>query len=379
MSSLDRFADAKLASLEARSLRRELVSTHRMAEAGALRAGAGFVEFCGNDYLSLTHHPRVVAASAAAAERYGTGAGASRLVTGNHPLLAELEAELAAFRGSEDCVVFGSGYLTNLGVLPCFVGPDDLVVVDAWSHACIHAGSSLSRSRVVRVPHADVDALAETLERHRADHPRCVVATDGVFSMDGDLAPLDRLAGLCEAHDAWLLVDDAHALGVVGEGRGTAAHFGVEVPLQVGTLSKTLASYGGYLCASRTVCDLVRTRARSFIYSTGLPPSAVAAALAALRVLRDEPARRERPLALATRFTRAVGLPDPQTPIVPWVLDDPGVALAASAALEHRGFLVTAIRPPTVPTARLRFTFAAGHTDAQVEALASAVLDWEGA
>ncbi len=385
MDSLNIFALDKLAGLERRHLRRTLSDTARDAgdAAGGVwveRGGRRLLSFCCNDYLNLATHPAVVAASVEATRRHGTGAGASRLVTGNHPLFAGLESRLARLKGTEAACVFGSGYLANAGIVPALVGPRDLVLVDALAHACLWAGAQLAGARVETFRHNDVAHLAALLAAERGGHPRAMILTDGVFSMDGDLAPLPALSALARAHDAWLMVDDAHGLGVLGAGRGSAHAFDppAQVALQMGTLSKAAGGYGGYLCASEAVVALIRTRARPFVYSTGLPPGVVAGASAALDVIAAEPEYAARPLALARRFALAAGLPEAQSPIVPLVLGTAEAALAGSRALEALGFLASAIRPPTVAegTARLRFTFMARHTEAQVDRLAEAVRGW---
>jgi len=375
--SLDDIARDKLAALERRQLRRRLTTTDRSGAIDAQQNGTALISFSCNDYLGLTHHPEVIAASLEATRRYGAGAGSARLVTGNHPLYAELERKLAALKGSEDAVVFGSGYLTNLGVIPALVGRGDLILLDELCHSCLLAGAELSRARVVPFRHNDMTHLAEQLVLERAQHRHCLVLTDGVFSMEGDLAPLGELAALAEFHDAWLMTDDAHGLGVIGDGRGSsfAAAEPIAVPLQMGTLSKAVGSYGGYLCASHSVAELVRNRARSFVYSTGLPPGAVAAASRALDLIATDLELVRRPLARAQQFTAALGLPAATSPIVSVLLGTAARALAASETLRHAGFLVAAIRPPTVPpgTSRLRVTFSAEHSGEQVAALAAAV------
>ena len=376
MRSLDAFAEDKLAALDARSLRRRLKPTRRHDGALVERDGRRLISFSCNDYLGLSHHPAVRAAAAEAALNYGAGAAASRLVTGDHPLLADLERRLARLKGTEAACVFGSGYLANTGVIPTLVGPGDAIFVDALAHACIWAGAQLSGAKVVRFAHNDVSDLVRLLEADRPLARRALVATDGVFSMDGDIAPLDRIADLCGRHDAWLLSDDAHGVGVLAEGRGSGALFpDADIPLQMGTLSKALGSYGGYVCGSQAVIDLLKTRARTLVYATGLPPASAAAALAALDIIEAEPALTAQPLAKARLFTRRLGLPDAESPIVPVVLGAAEASLAASAALEARGFLVVAIRPPTVPegTARLRVAFSADHDDADVIRLADAI------
>lgn len=379
MSSLDAFAIAKLGQLAREHLRRELAETWREDGLWVHRAGRRLLSFSCNDYLNLTHHPDVKAAAAAAVETYGTGAGASRLVTGNNPLLEMLEQRLARFKGTEAACVFGSGYLANAGIVPVVIGRDDLLLLDELSHACLFAGAELSRARMEIFRHNDVNHLRRLLRAHRANHPRALILTDGVFSMDGDLAPLAELSCLASDYDAWLLTDDAHGLGVLGQGRGSAIASGDKprIELQMGTLSKALGSYGGYVCSSQPVIDLLKTRARTLIYSTGLPPASAAAALAALDIIEADPTLCARPLAKARAFTQAVGLPLAESPIVPIQLGNPEQALEAQTMLERENFLAIAIRPPTVPpgTARLRFAFSAGHPDEEVERLAAIVRD----
>ena len=372
MDSLDAFARGKLAALEAGDLRRSLRPTARLGDARVAREGRELISFSCNDYLGLSLDPRVIAAGREALARHGAGAAASRRVTGDHPLLGELERRLAAFKGAEAACVFGSGYLANLGIIPTLVGRDDLVVMDELAHSCMRAGARLSGARTLYFRHNDVAHAAEIIAANRSAHARCLVASEGVFSMDGDLGPVDALAALARRHESWLLIDDAHGVGTVNGGRG--ATFGADVPLQMGTLSKALGSYGGYVCASAPVIDLVKTRAASFIYTTGLPPASAGAALAALDIVESDPALTARPLALARLFTRALDLPPADSAIVPVIVGEPRRALALSARLEEAGFLVTAIRPPTVPpgTARLRVAFSARHREEDVERLALA-------
>ena len=368
MRSLDCFAEAKLAALAERQLGRSLIPTHRLDGVWVEREGRRLMSFSCNDYLGLSQHPAVKAAACAAVETYGAGAGASRLVTGDHPLISALEARLARLKGTKAACVFGSGYLANAGILPTLVGPDDLLLVDELAHACIWAGAKLSGAVVLSFRHNDIEHLAALLAAYREEHGRAVVATDTVFSMDGDLAPLDQLTALCETHDAWLLTDDAHGLGIVHAAGG-------RVPLQMGTLSKAVGAYGGYLCASRSVIDLVVNRARTLIYSTGLPPAAIGAAIASLEIIEADPELCAAPVRKARRFTAALNLPLAQSAIVPVIVGEAGNALEASRRLAEQGFLVAPIRPPTVPagTARLRVAFAAGHPDGEVDRLARAV------
>ena len=244
-------------------------------------------------------------------------------MTGDHPLCA-LEAGLAAHKGTEAALVFGSGYLANLGITPALAGRGDLVLLDELSHACMWAGARLSGATVLTFRHNDPPTSPRGSRSTAPHHGRALVLTERVFSMDGDRAPLGDILGVAEAFDAWTLVDDAHGIGVVEDGP--------RAPLEMGTLSKALGSYGGYLCASRPVIDLMTSRARSFVYTTGLPPASAAAALEALAILEAEPGRRARPLALARRFTARLGLPEAESAVVPVLVGEAQAALDISAA-----------------------------------------------
>ncbi|PPR10389.1 MAG: 8-amino-7-oxononanoate synthase [Alphaproteobacteria bacterium MarineAlpha11_Bin1] len=375
--SLDKFAKLKLDRLMTSGLHRSLIATQRTDSVRLRRGGRDLISFCCNDYLGLSHHPKVKDAAAAAIAGYGAGAGASRLITGNHPLYAVLEHKLAALKGTEAACVFGSGYMANAGILPALAGVGDLILADELGHASINMGARAARAKFLTFRHNDVHDLADVLTRERASAGTCLVVTEGVFSMDGDRAPLDILAGVCADHDAWLMMDDAHGFGVLGGGRGSAFEFDPipEIPLQMGTLSKAVGVYGAFLCASSPVIELMKNRARSLIYTTGLPPPVIAAAIEAVDIIETDPCRVARPLSLAREFCNGVGLEAPESPVVPIIFGTDSAALEASLALEMEGFLVAPIRPPTVPagTSRLRFTFTAEHSEAQVTALAAAV------
>ena len=379
MRSLDAFAQDKLDDLRRRHLYRALNETVREDGIWIERNGRQLLSFSCNDYLNLTQHPAIIQAAMAAIEEYGAGSGASRLVTGNHPLYAKLESRLAQLKCTEAACVFGSGYLANMGIIPVLIGRDGLVLLDELSHACIYAGAQLSRGTVATFRHNDVAHARELLSAHRGAHDHAIIITDGVFSMDGDLAPLGELLALAEDYDAWLMSDDAHGLGVVGGGRGSSFVGNSHIPihLQMGTLSKAVGSYGGYLCASTSVIDLMRNRARTLIYSTGLPPACVGAAIAALDLIERDPSYAAQPIRKAKAFTKRAGLADAQSPIVPIVVGHEKTALEHSRMLEEEGFLAVAIRPPTVKrgTARLRLTFTAQHPDDQIERLADIVRD----
>ena len=377
VSGIEQVARRKLAELEAVALRRELSETGRGNAGQATRAGQQMISFCCNDYLGLSQHPAIKRAAAEAIDQFGAGAGASRLVTGNHPLYDDLENRLARLKETEAALVFGSGYLANLGIPPVLAGRGDLILADELSHASMHAGIRASNADSLFYRHNDVADCQRLLDEQRGHYRHCLIMTEGVFSMDGDRAPLVDLCDLADRYDAWLMTDDAHGIGVLGNGRGSAAAAGVarRIPLQMGTLSKAVGSYGGFICAAKPVIDLLVNRARSLIYATGLPPAAVAAASSALEIIENDRELVRIPIERARRFTRQLGLPEPESTIVPLITGTAEKALAASSLFAEEGFLVTAIRPPTVPegTARLRFTFAAHHSDEDIDRLVAVV------
>ena len=371
-------AQAKLQELDQQKLLRSLQETGRDEASNVIRAGQNLISFCCNDYLGLSQHPEVKNAAVNAVLEYGVGAGASRLVTGNHPLYEQLESLLANIKGTEAALVFGSGYLANLGVPPVIAGRNDLIVADELSHASMRAGIRASTADSVFFRHNDILDCRAILKQKRHKYKNCLLMTEGVFSMDGDLAPLADLCNLAEEFDSIILTDDAHGFGVMGEGRGSAAELGVSdrIPLQMGTLSKSVGVYGGFICASRAVIDLLVNRGRSLIYATGLPPSVVAAAVASLKIIQTNKKLTNLPILNARRFARRLGLPDADSPIIPIITKTSKKALESSQKLMDEGFLVTAIRPPTVPegTARLRFTFSAQHRKEEIDRLAATVL-----
>lgn len=364
--AIEAFASARLDRLEGDGLRRRLHPTVRSEGGVATRDGRAMISFCDNDYLGLSQHPKVKAAAAEAAQRYGAGAGAARLVSGDCPLNEDLEARLAKHKHTAAGRVFGSGYLASIGTIPVLAGPDDLIVIDELAHACLNTGARLSGAAVIRFRHNDVDAAISALQQ---PHRRKLLITETIFSMDGDLAPLADLSAACDDAGAWLVTDDAHGFGVIDIQN--------PAPVQIGTLSKAAGAYGGYVCGPASLIDLLVSRARSFVYATGLPPPTLAAALAAMDIMEAEPERGARSRQLAHLFCKALNLPAPPAAIVPLVLGEVDKAMAASRRLEAAGFLVSAIRPPTVPvgTARLRFTFSAAHQEADVVRLVEAVRD----
>jgi len=353
----------------------------RSREPGGVRArvgGSDLLAFCSNDYLGLADHPGVVEAFVAAAREWGVGSGASHLVSGHCREHHLLEQELAAFTRRPRALLFSTGYMANLAVVTTLVGQRDRVIEDRLNHASLLDAGLASGARFQRFRHADVDALRSRLSR--AGTGRTLVVTDGVFSMDGDMAPLRELADACRAGNAWLFVDDAHGLGVLGgSGRGSleAAGLGIEdVPILMGTLGKALGTFGAFVAGSDELIETLLQRARTYVYTTALPPAVAAATRAALRVVQQEPWRRERVLGHVARFRReAAGLglrlPMSETPIQPVILGSEDAAMAASDSLRKQGLWVPAIRPPTVPkgSSRLRITFSAAHDDDDVERL----------
>lgn len=362
MPALNEVASKKLQEIAAQGRTRPLRMAVRDDAGGLIREGRKLISFTCNDYLGLSQHPQVKQAAIEAVEQYGTGAGASRLVTGNHPLYHELEEKLARWKGTEAALVFGSGYLANMGMIPALMGKDDIILADKLVHACLIDGARLSGARFLRFRHNDPQDCERLLSLHRSEHRHALIVTDEVFSMDGDLAPLADLRSLAQTHDAWLMADSAHAL----------TPHPIKVDINMGTLSKALGSYGGYVAGSKLLIDYLANSTRSFIFSTGLPPATIAAASAALTIAMNDPLLCRSPLDKARLFTQATGLPEAVSPIVPLQMGTEAKALSASTALEKAGYAVAAIRPPTVPegTSRLRFTFSAMQHDEDILSLA---------
>ena len=384
-ATLDEQLRAELAALDAAALRRRLRPFVRQRDATLSGAdGARLVDFASNDYLGLAADPRPAAAAAEQLASEGLGAGAARLIAGDHPLHHQLEAALAALKGVPRAVLFASGWSANAGAIPALAGSGDAIYSDALNHASLIDGSRLSRATVRVFPHRDVDALDAMLRADVGRFRRRWLVVEGVYSMDGDLFPLDALARLARTHDAFTYVDDAHATGVLGPGgRGSAAHWGVTVDVTLGTLGKALGGSGAFVAGSAALCDLLLHRARSFVFTTGTPPALAAAALRALAIAHEEPERRARLLANARRLREglaALGRPAPgerDGHIVPVPVGDARATVALGEALRARGYLVGAIRPPTVPagSSRLRLSVSAAHTDAQIDGLLHALAD----
>lgn len=345
--------------------------------------GQPLLAFCNNDYLGLANHPEVIAAWRAGAERWGVGGGASHLVIGHSTPHHQLEETLAELTGRPRALLFSTGYMANLGAITALVGQGDTVLQDRLNHASLLDGGLLSGARFNRYLHNDAQSLASRLQRATGN---TLVVTDGVFSMDGDLADLPALAATACAANAWLMVDDAHGLGTLGaNGGGIVEHFGLgldQVPVLIGTLGKACGTAGAFVAGSDDLIEALVQFARPYIYTTSQPPALACATLKSLQLLRDESWRREQLAALIRQFREGaeqIGLQlmDSQTPIQPILIGDSGRAVRLSQMLRERGLLVTAIRPPTVPagSARLRVTLSAAHTEAQVQLLLNALAD----
>ncbi len=340
--------------------------------------GKKYLAFCSNDYLGLANHPEVINALAESAKQFGVGSGASHLVAGHSSEHHALEEELAAFTGRDRALLFSTGYMANMGAITALVGQGDAVFEDRLNHASLLDAGLLSGARFQRFLHNDLNNLQARLDKTEAG--RKLIVVDGVFSMDGDCAPLPELAALAQKNDAWLMVDDAHGFGCLGKnGSGSAEHFGLtqnQLPILMGTLGKAAGSFGAFIAGSETLIESLIQFARPYIYTTAMPPAVAAATRASLRLIQTEHWRREHLNQLIAHFRRgafAMGLQlmDSFSPIQPIVIGDEAKTLAIAEQLAERGILIVAIRPPTVPVggSRLRITFSAQHTFAQVDQL----------
>ena len=343
--------------------------------------GRKLVNFCSNDYLGLANDAAVVAATKRALDRYGVGSGSAHLICGHSSAHHALEEELAEFTGRERALLFSTGYMANLGVISALLGRNDVVLQDRLNHASLLDGGVQARAKMLRYRHADV---CDARDKLAANSARMLLVSDGVFSMDGDLAPLPALAELAQSFQAGLLVDDAHGFGVLGaHGGGIVEHFGLnqnDVPILMGTLGKAFGTFGAFVAGSDPLIEYLLQKARTYVFTTALPPAVAEATRTSLRLLREQSWRRDKLHQLVARFRLGAGqlrlsLMDSPTAIQPILIGDSERALAASRALLERGFMVSAIRPPTVPvgSARLRVTFSANHDPAQVDALLNAL------
>ena len=374
----DRFA-AALAERKAKGQHRHLRAVEAARPGFVRRGGREYIDFSSNDYLGLAHHPALIERACAWARAMGTGARASRLVVGTLDAHLAIEAKIARFKHSEAALLFASGWQANAAIFPALLAlaPDAAVFADRLVHASIHHGIAAAGQRQIRFRHNDCDHLEHLLEARARPGQPCFIVTESVFSMDGDRCDLARLSQLARAHGAFLIVDEAHATGVLGAGgAGLSADLPIKPDLVMGTFSKALGSFGAYVSGSRALCDYLVNACSGFIYSTALPPPVLGAIDAALELVPQMDAERARLAALAARLRTGLhelghdtGASDTQ--IVPLLLGDEAQALALSASLEQRGILCTAIRPPTVPrgSSRLRLALSSAHGEADVDAL----------
>jgi 8-amino-7-oxononanoate synthase len=344
--------------------------------------GREVINFASNDYLGLAGDERLIAAASAAVQEFGTGSTGSRLLSGHRELHRELELAISSLKQTEDALVFSSGYLANLGTITALVGKRDLILSDQYNHSSLKNGAILSGATVIEYPHCDVEGLKSQLSQHRESYRRCLIITDSVFSMDGDLCPLPALVDIAEEFSCMLLIDEAHATGVLGEsGAGCVEYFGCtgKPLIQMGTLSKALGSLGGYVAGSAMLIDFLRNRSPGWIYTTALSPADTAAALAAIKIVELEPTRRAQlweNVALLKKLMQqlpSLNLLPSQSPIICFQFVDAAAALKAGEQLKSAGIFAPAIRPPTVPTSRIRISLMATHTLGHIEKLVAAL------
>ncbi len=369
------FLEQDLRRRQAAGLRRQLRTVDGPQDTHVVLGERSVLSLCSNNYLGLANHPAVIEATVEAARRCGVGAGASRLISGSMRVHEDLERRLATFKRAQSCILFNSGYHANLGAISALVGKGDAVFSDELNHVSLIDGCRLSRATVRVYPHADVDALAAALRSSEAR--RRLIVSDSIFSMDGDAAPLTEICALAERFDAMVMVDEAHATGVLGPGgAGLVEALGLErrVTVQMGTLGKALGSFGAYVAGSSALIAYLINHARTFIYTTALPPPAVAAAAAALTVVQNEPARRAALRRNARRLRNGLreagyDVPGIDSHILPVMIGEAATAMQVSQALLECGVLAQGVRPPTVPegTARIRATVMATHTDADID------------
>ncbi|AFZ22929.1 8-amino-7-oxononanoate synthase [Cylindrospermum stagnale PCC 7417] len=370
--------EASLATIHRANWYRSVQAIHGIPGATVLVAGVEVINFASNDYLGLAGDERLLTAAIAAIQEFGTGSTGSRLVSGHRELHSELEKAIASTKQTDDAVVFSSGYLANLGAITAIVGKRDLILSDQYNHSSLKSGAILSGAALIEYPHCDVAVLRENLIQQRQNYRRCLIITDSVFSMDGDLCPLSALLDIAEKFSCMLLVDEAHGTGVLGKnGAGCVEHFGCtgRELIQVGTLSKALGSLGGYVAASAALIDFLRNRASSWIYTTALSPPDTAAALAAFKIVQAEPQRRAQLWRNVNYLKKLIKeLPQlkllpTESPILCLQLPSATAALTAAKQLREAGIFAPAIRPPTVPTSRIRISVMATHELGQIEKL----------
>lgn len=371
--------EESLATIHQANWYRSVQTIHGRPGATVLLSGQEVINFASNDYLGLAGDERLQTAAIAAIQEFGTGSTGSRLLSGHRELHRDLEQGIASTKQTEEAVVFSSGYLANIGTITALVGKRDLILSDQYNHSSLKSGAVLSGATIVEYPHNSTALLVKTLQEQRHNYRRCLLITDSVFSMDGDLCPLPELLDLAEEFNCMLLLDEAHATGVMGKtGAGCVEHFGCtgRELIQIGTLSKALGSLGGYVAASNALIDFLRNRAPSWIYTTALSPADTAAALAAIKIVQQEPQRRQQLWRnvdylkqLIKEYLPNLQLLPTESAILCFQLSDAATALKAGKQLREAGIFAPAIRPPTVPTSRIRISVMATHEKEHIEKL----------
>ena len=376
-NKINSYVNKKLKEISRNNQLRKIHDVQRKPKNQITINGKNAISFSCNDYLGLSLNRSVIKASEVATKKFGVGAGASRLVTGNNYLYSLLETKIKKLKKTSACCVFGSGFLANIGVISSLMNKKDLVLIDELSHASTFLGAKLSGSHVIQFKHNNVEDLEKRLYKFRNKYDKCLILTEGVFSMDGDISPQDDISDLKNKYSASFMLDDAHGLGVIGDGTGSNSLFKKkpDIDIYLGTLSKAVGSYGGFICGKKNLIDFIINRCRSQIYTTGLPPSVLAASIKSLEIIQNNKRLIKKPLENAIFFSKILGLKTPVSPIVPIILGDENRALNLSKYLKRYGYIVGAIRPPTVPkgTSRLRVAFNSSHTKLQIKNLANLI------
>ena len=376
-NKINSYVNKKLKEISRNNQLRKIHDVQRKPKNQITINGKNAISFSCNDYLGLSLNRSVIKAAEIATKKFGVGAGASRLVTGNNYLYSLLETKIKKLKKTSACCVFGSGFLANIGVISSLMNKKDLILIDELSHASTFLGSKLSGAVVIQFKHNNVEDLEKQLYKFRNKYNKCLILTEGVFSMDGDISPQDDISVLKKKYSASFMLDDAHGLGVIGDGTGSNSLFKKkpDIDIYLGTLSKAVGSYGGFICGKKNLIDFIINRCRSQIYTTGLPPSVLAASIKSLEIIKSNKSLIKKPLESAIFFSKIVGLETPVSPIVPIVLGDENKTLNLSRYLNRNGYLVGAIRPPTVPkgTSRLRVAFNSSHTKFQIKNLANLI------
>ena len=381
MPNLDKILSEKINKLQHDNLIRSPKPTERLDGAKVIRNGKKLVSFSCNDYLGLSQEKKLIIAGNHSASKYGTGAGASRLITGSNPLYTKLENKIAEISKTESALIYGSGYMANIGVITALVGAGDLILADKLSHSCIIEGSLLSHAEMRRFTHNNLESLKELLTKNRKNYKNCLVITESVFSMDGDSPDLEKMLKLCKKYDAWLLVDYAHDLNhLMGIKSISSKNL-----IKMGTFSKAVGTYGGYIAGTKTLIDYLKSVSKTFIFTTGLPPAVLGSSLTSLELIQKQKGRAKKALENAKYFREIISkkldeldIGKSNSQIVPIIIGGIEDTIKISEYLYNNGFLVSAIRPPTVPvnTSRLRFSFSAAHDKKDIDKLIKTLISY---